>query len=201
MVVITEDTIRNATTYIPIISKVAIARIGAESCVDTIDDIYRQTGRKFTGGNNNLPPRWAENTLKKELFVMGVFARYYLKLYADEKEINMEANVYDEYAESAVFNQLERLKSKTADIEIKNRIFDMLYDYKQLTKMLGAEINALLSAKNDAASRFFEGMYTQLTPDALQEAGAEMEKLTEELGKLKDELGKEHTEEETEDGE
>ena len=156
---ITKEQLKNARTYIPIASKEILAEQIAgwvmESVEMTKDSMFP------------MPPMWKENRAVKNLLMLGIFCRFYLRLDFDcqgvrlmedgkqvgEQEIDFfpTTEAYDELASSMIFNQLERLKK--TDKEVGNVIFDALYDFKTLEQMVNAEIKDYLAQKNDVISR------------------------------------------------
>lgn len=159
---ITKEQLKNARTYIPIASKEILAEQIAgwvmESVEMTKDSMFP------------MPPMWKENRAVKNLLMLGIFCRYYLRLDFDcqgvrlmedgkqvgEQEIDFfpTTEAYDELASSMIFNQLERLKK--TDKEVGNVIFDALYDFKTLEQMVNAEIKELLSRRNDVVTRVMD---------------------------------------------
>ena len=92
---------------------------------------------------------------------MYYFLRRYLNLAIKEEDWN--DSEYDFYASSHIFNQLERFKS--GDVGIKNKVFDMLYDYKQLKSMLETEIYNLKEVRNSGLDRLQGYLDLFSTPD------------------------------------
>ena len=82
---------------------------------------------------------------------MGVFVSCYLGIpYAGDTDFQMAANEYDRWASSHIFNQLERMKS---DKDIKDKVFDILDDYKDFQWAMRREIEILLGHRNDTVMR------------------------------------------------
>jgi hypothetical protein len=105
----------------------------------------------------------------KSLFGMMVLLSYYLHLIpADENgEVSLTAQEFDEWGEASVMNQLERMKS-SKNAEIKNKIYDILDDYRDFYRMLGVEISSLIANKNDFLVRLLQYFTAEITPDALK---------------------------------
>ena len=182
-VVITEDIIRNADSYLSLVSKTVLARMGAKECITPVTEAYTSVGFKTTEAAvlKNSPDRYIEDIAQKELYLMGVFARYYLKQFSGDR-VSMSVDSYDLWASSAVFNQLERMKSsKSLGSELKDKIFDMLYDFKQFHKMLGCEIVSLVQTMNDTAERLVETINSSMTPDTLESVSQELDSLKEQM--------------------
>ena len=162
--IITEDVIRNATSYLPIDKKSAMALTFAQDCISKVEISVSKDD-----GNDALPPRYQENTRMKSLFGMMVLLSYYLHLIpANENgEVSLTAQEFDEWGEASVMNQLERMKS-SKNAEIKNKIYDILDDYRDFYRMLGVEISSLIANKNDFLVRFLQYFTAEITPDALK---------------------------------
>lgn len=161
---ITEDVIRNATIYLPITKKSALARVFAEDCISKVEI-------KLSNDDNSdpLPPRYQENPMMKSLFgMMTLLSQYLHVVEANENgELSMSPQEFDEWGEASIMNQLDRLKS-SKNPEIKNRVYDILDDYREFYRMLGVEISSLLANKNDFLVRFMQYFQAEITPEALK---------------------------------
>lgn len=162
--IITEDVIRNATSYLPIDKKSAMARTFAEDCIAKVEISVSKDE-----GDDALPPRYQENPRMKSLFGMMVLLSDYLHLIpADENgEVSLTAQEFDEWGEASVMNQLDRMKS-SKNAEIKNKIYDILDDYREFYRMLGVEISSIIANKNDFLIRFLQYFTAEITPDVLK---------------------------------
>ena len=162
--IITEDVIRNATSYLPIDKKSAMARTFAEDCISKVEISVSKDD-----GNDALPPRYQENPRMKSLFGMMVLLSDYLHLIPSDEngEVSLTAQEFDEWGEASVMNQLDRMKS-SKNAEIKNKIYDILDDYREFYRMLGVEISSLIANKNDFLVRFLQYFTAEITPDALK---------------------------------
>lgn len=184
---LTKEHLKDARTYIPIASKELLAE---EIALWVMEPVEMTKDSVFP-----MPPMYKENRAAKNLLMLGILCRFYLRLdfkcqsvrlieggeKVDEQEVDFfpTAEAYDELASSMIFNQLERLKK--GNNEVSNTIFDILYDYKTLEQMVNAEIKELLLRKNDVLAR---------TIDMLMLIGSEqnLEVLKEELSKLQSSL-------------
>lgn len=182
---ITEEDIRNAVSYLPLAKKTAMARSYAQDCLLQFD---------ISTGNDDIdkvfPSRFQENPQKRMLYGMLVLLREYLKKIGDE---DLSTEQYDEWGASSIFNQLDRFKS-SKDQEIRNKVYDLVDDYREFYRMLGTEINSLVEAKNDLLARLVEYVSLSQSPEALDEQLAKLERLTKELS------GDGESEEKAEDG-
>lgn len=193
---ITEDVIRNATIYLPIAKKSALARTFAEDCISKVEIKLSNDGN-----SDLLPPRYQENPMMKSLFgMMTLLSQYLHVVEANEKgELSMSPQEFDEWGEASIMNQLDRLKS-SKNPEIKNRVYDILDDYREFYRMLGVEISSLLANKNDFLVRFMQYFQTEITQEALKGL---MEGLSNAANELKEyaETPKELTSEEPKEAE
>lgn len=155
---ITEKDIENAVLYTKLSGKEQIARSIGQLCVEPVEVVSNET--------ETLPPMFRENRKLRQQFQMGILAFLLRREYpqqtvkikgedgASETPIAlcMDEDCYDEWAESHVMNQLERLK-KSSNKEMVNRIFDILYEYKAFELMISGAIRDELEVLNDGFNR------------------------------------------------
>lgn len=174
--ILTEEDIRKATKYVPLAQKTAMARAYAQDCLLQFE---------LSTGNDEVdkvfPSRFQENPQKRMLYGMLVLLREYLHKMEDE---DLSTEQYDAWGESAIFNQLDRFKS-SKDPEIRNKVYDLVDDYREFYRMLGTEINSLCEAKNDFLARFVQYVTLSQSPEALQEQLEKLEELTKEIEGMK----------------
>ncbi|MEG1757794.1 MAG: hypothetical protein RR235_04970 [Oscillospiraceae bacterium] len=168
-VVLSASDIEKAKSYMPLLNKAAVARAMAPACVETVK----------LGTEDRLSPipdRAQENTMTRERGLMGVFVRFYLNLEWEgwEEDILIPVNIYDDFMGSHIFGQLERMKSNA---RLRDKVFDMLSDYRRFQSMLGTEIATLIAHKNDVAARLLSVIYSQTTSESMSGAMEELERL------------------------
>ncbi len=161
--IITEEMISKATDYISFTKKIAIVDELAESCIEAVDKI---TDGIATETQLPIPQLYKERCGAKQYFLMYYFLTKYLHIELKADKWNDEQ--YDHYASSHIFNQLERFKSGN-NAEIKAKVFDILYDYKQLKQMLETEIYNLKDAKNNSLERVQSYMDLFASPDNIKQ--------------------------------
>ena len=167
---ITEAIIRAASDYIPFDEKRKIVEDQAPACLIAadkgIDEIATETQLP-------IPQFHKECSGAKQYFLMYYFLTRYLHV---EIDANGEWSIeeYDYYASSHIFNQLERFKSSEA--EIKNKVFDILFDYKQLKSMLEVEIYNLKEARNNGLDRMQDSISLFATPENVAKLNELMQK-------------------------
>lgn len=166
-------------TYIPLLEKQKIAEhIAAGSLVR-----YRSTvdygGEELFDAAitaEDVPTRWR--------YMMGVLFKFYLRIAfqpVEGEDYLMAADDYDRAASAHVLNALERMKS---DMGARDKVFDLLRDYKELDRMVSVELNAQLAARNDLLPRILHVLTQTATPAALTNLQEMEGKLGEEAKKI-----------------
>lgn len=166
--IIDEEMIKKATSYIPLATKKAIATALADACLIAVD---KTTENIATETQLPIPQLYKEECGAKQLYLMYYFLTEYLHIAVSDEFMEEE---YDYYASSHIFNQLERFK--TADKEIKDKVFDILYDYKELKKMLDTEIFNLKESRNSLLDRLQNFLDLFADPETIKKLSAELQK-------------------------
>ena len=180
---LTKEQLKDARTYIPIVSKELLAE---EIALWVMEPVEMSSDSALP-----IPPMYKENRAAKNLLMLGIMCKYYLRLNFDcqsvrlledgkkvgEQEVDFfpTTEAYDELASSMIFNQLERLKK--GGNEVSNIIFDILYDYKTLEQMVNAEIKEMLLRKNDVISRLSDMLMLVSSEKNLENLKGELAKL------------------------
>lgn len=178
-IVITPEIVKNATDYIPLMKKQEMAETIAQKCIVKVLMKYTEKG----DGTDSvpMPDRYQEYHMYTNLYLMGVLAHEYLHIpyegdgageeHTGYDNLKMPANVYDQWGESHVLNQLEQMKT---DREMREKVFDLLNDYKDFRWMLAHEIDILLGHNNDVVTRMLQALgasIKEMTADSMQELG------------------------------
>lgn len=178
-IVITPEIVKSATDYIPLMKKQEMAETIAQKCIVKVLMKYTEKG----DGTDSvpMPDRYQEYHMYTNLYLMGVLAHEYLhipyegdgtgKEIIDYENLKMPANVYDQWGASHVLNQLEQMKT---DREMREKVFDLLNDYKDFRWMLAHEIDILLGHNNDVVTRMRQALgasIKEMTADSMQELG------------------------------
>lgn len=178
-IVITPEIVKNATDYIPLMKKQEMAETIAQKCIVKVLMKYTEKG----DGTDSvpMPDRYQEYHMYTNLYLMGVLAHEYLhipyegdgtgKEIIDYENLKMPANVYDQWGASHVLNQLEQMKT---DREMREKVFDLLNDFKDFRWMLAHEIDILLGHNNDVVTRMMQALgasIKEMTADSMQELG------------------------------
>lgn len=169
-IILTAEMIQAAKDYIPIAMKETWVADNAAKCFDKL---------AITADGEQMPAMYMINDSLKARYLMAAFVGLYLgaEYLADEKDpALMSAEDYDRWAGSHVFNQIERMKHNQ---DIRDKCFDMLYDYRILEKRFHSYIIGLLTVQNDAVIRQNEMIANQMK--ALPELLGQLKKLQEKV--------------------
>lgn len=161
--VVTEKMMQEASTYISLSEKEAIATVIANACVVQCK-MTGEDGADEDIFNIPAPPMHKENTLEKTLLLTGCFLHYYL--HVETESMNIPIQEYDGWAGAHLMNQIERFKS-TAH---KTKAFDMLSDYRDLEKRVNCAIYARLNQKNDPCRRLLATLMVLGSEESMNEA-------------------------------
>lgn len=178
--VLTEEHLRNVTTYLPITEKIEFVEEVATLCFDTLKITVSDSDTL----NAALPPMKKENTFNKSRFLMGMLIKGYLGIDFEPVEGTkylMDAVDYDRFAGGHILNQIERFKSNA---ELRDTCFDILQDYRDLEKRLNTEIYGLLQCMNDPATRIIASMQALSSSDMMQKSINDIKGLQEEIEEL-----------------
>ena len=175
-ITITAEDIANAKVYLTQLEKAQFIDIVATNCFDRVN---------ITAGENSaeiaLPPMYKENTFMKARYLMGMLVRSYLGREFEPVEGDgylMSQDDYDRYAGGHIINQIERFKSNA---ELRDKCFDLLYDYRDLEKRLNTEIYGLLQCMNDSTTRLLTAMSGVANENIMQNSLDELKTLQEEI--------------------
>lgn len=178
-IVITPEIVKSATDYIPLMKKQEMAEAIAQKCIVKVLMKYTEKG----DGTDSvpMPDRYQEYHMYTNLYLMGVLAKEYLhipyegdgsgKEHIGYDNLKMPVNVYDQWGASHVLNQLEQMKT---DREMREKVFDLLNDFKDFRWMLAHEIDILLGHDNDVVTRMMQALgasIKEMAADSMQELG------------------------------
>jgi len=168
--VLTAAHIQNAKAYIPLDEKCDLAKEIAKRCVVISEDEGESVLEILS-----LPIK-KEDIALKQLCLMNVLVTAYLNLPVKNPFTQKE---FDYYAGSHLMNQIERFKG---NYDLKDKIYDMICDYKEFKKIVDTEIYNEKSTYNDSVSRVIRILATfskKEDIDKLKEAVAELKAQTE----------------------
>ena len=151
---ITKELLEAARDYVPLAEKEAWVADAAAKCFDKL---------AIALDDDPVPPMYMVNTGRKSRYLMAALIGLYFgkteDIGTDEDPWELPTEVYDAWAGSHVFNQLERWKR---DNELKFKAYDLLYDYKDLEKRFATQLSGLLAVQNDSVIRQAEYSSAQM---------------------------------------
>lgn len=181
---ITREILAAAKAFVPLEQKERFARIVAEKCCDVA------TGRFSYDGSEILAPEMrVENIGLRMRYMMGALYSIYLGVHFDpvkDTEWLMAQDDYNWAASTFPLNRLERFKS---DAEVRDKVFDILRDYKELERMVSVEIGNVLTTNNDPVARALMALSMAATPAAITQLGEAEQKIREMTQSLKGTIG------------
>lgn len=170
---ITKEMLVRAKSYMPLAEKISYSKSVAEICLKeykTADE--NVSGEKFLA----YPYLKGEDMGLKSVLLLNVLLGFYFDIEVkDDSEKVYEQ--YDYYAGGNILNQIERFKS---DYEIKDKIFDLIADYKDFKKMVDTEIYNLKTLSNDGLARFSAAMQVLSSPENIKKFNEELQKVMKE---------------------
>lgn len=176
---ITEEMIEKADSYIPLEKKMSFARLVAPDCVEKVEMSVQKAQSDAT---LTLPQMWREKTELKQLYLLQFFLREYLHIDVPD---NFGTSDYNAYAKFHPICQLERFKYKSSPA-IKDKVYDLLSDFRDLKRFLEVEIHSELANRNDPLERFLAGVTLLSSSENIKELLTELQQKSSELeGKLK----------------
>lgn len=168
--IVTEEMVEKATSYIPLADKMAWVAVIAKECIEPVElGVLNEQANQTMA----LPSMYQENTHQKHLYLMQKFLVDYFHIEVSE---SFTSSDYDEYAQYQPLMQLERLKVECKKKENKNKIFNLLYDYRNLEKYCNNEIHKVVTAYNDGLSRMLAGITIMSDPETVKKMAAELQK-------------------------
>ena len=172
---ITEEDIKNAKSFMPMEVKEKLTRTVAMCCVEAVES------ENTAEGQPPIPPIYRERRWLRQQVSMGVLAEWYLgkKIEHEPIDLNwsgkiiemamtMSRDEYSIWASSHVINQMERLKTSRTE-GIRDKIYDILYDFKGFENMLFGAIRDELDNRNDICGRLARTFAMQVSEETLKE--------------------------------
>lgn len=165
---ITAEMILGASDYVPNAEKESWVTETAAKCFDKL---------AITADGESLPPMYRVNEGLKRRYLMAAFVHKYLQqgYNGDPKDPElMSEDDFDRWARSHVFEQINRMKHI---IDVRDKCFDLMADYKDLEKRLASELYSLLNVQNDSVLR--QSQYTAAQMKDLPSVIAQLKELQE----------------------
>ncbi len=177
--VITKEMIEKANTYMPIEEKISLSKIIAEKCVDIIPQSHKNPVSDRANKMLSLPLPEGELPSLKSMLTLSVLLGFYLDIDIDTENKNaMTFASYDEYANSHPLNQLDRLKSNA---ELRDKVYDLVADFKEFKKMVDTEIYNIRTYRNDPLVRLAATVGLYLTKENLAKLKDNLSEMTKQL--------------------
>lgn len=183
-----KEHIERAKTYMPIQDKVNLSKKIAELCIK--DAEVKEEDKIFA-----LPPEVVEDLGVKAVLLQNVLLNYYFDIELDEKRDGYEQ--YDYFNRKNLLNQIERFK---AESDVKNKVYDLLADYKDFKRMVDVEIYNLKTSRNDTLIRILNGI-SLLAAEKYTDDPEYFKKMIEDLSEAIDKLAAESQKQTETDGE
>lgn len=173
---ITEEMIKNGSDYMPLREKKTCASLIAKNCLRSMPTADQNLpSLKFLA----LPELLEEDLAAKAMMLLNTLLGFYLDITVPTSEdgsVTMET--FDYYASSSPLNQLERFKSNAA---VRDKVFNMISDYKEFKKMVDVEIYNRKQNANDPVSRFNSAVMLISKPENVKTLYEELKKAAAEL--------------------
>ena len=166
--ILKKEKLAKAKTYMPLADKIAIAKSVVENCMK---DVPLAEQNHEAEKLISMPLIRVEDSGTKMVLLQNVLLGYYLDIELDPKEDIFKQ--YDYYAGGNLLNQIERFKS---DIEIKDKVYDLLSDYKDFKKIVDAEIYNAKVNENDILGRLSASIQILSTPENIKTLSEELKK-------------------------
>jgi hypothetical protein len=160
---INKAVLQKATDYIPLAEKADAAARIAETCCVRAEISFR-----YGADTIAVPDMYIEDSALKARFQMGILYAYLREAFEPVEGYTylLALDDYDRAARLHPMNALERMKS---DAELRDKIFNLLRDYKEFCKMIDAEIENRLGLLNDLVTRLLQSLTEAASPAALAE--------------------------------
>lgn len=156
--ILTEEHINNAVTYMPILEKEIYAKEIAKLCVFAKTPSKNDT-EEFS---DSFPYLFREHLPTKMKALLSVFLSFYFNV---EIEGEITDSSYDFYASGHIYNTLEKYKAQK---NLRNKVFEILSDFKEFKKIVDNEISNLIAENNDTLIRFFHTVKSFIPSESLK---------------------------------
>lgn len=151
-----------ARTYVPAAEKLRLAEKAAVLCVSDIS-------AKFTVGaaEVDLPDFHGKDTEIFSRLMLGALYHLYLGQDIDGVSGDGEMMALDDYDRAGAAHPLNTMVRFKGDPALRDLVYDLLADYKELREMADRAVADRIAALNDPVSRFFAAQTMAMTPEAL----------------------------------
>lgn len=184
---ITKKILMEAEDYIPLGEKAEIAQEIAMHCVNSIS-----YNLEVGGVPVDVPDYHGRNVCLRERFLLGILFSRYLKIRFDPVEGSEYLLALDDYDRAARLHPLNALERFKSDPEAREKVFDLLRDYKMLCDITRSAAENLIAAQNDPVQRYLAAQAAAVTPEALKaltDAEGQLREQIEEMKKAGKDVG------------
>lgn len=171
---ITDEMMRNASTYITLANKDVIAQAIADVCCVPVEN----------DAESLVPPVYKENNSVKATLLLGVMLNMYFHIGDEVGQISLTEEEADGWGAAHIINQIERYKAVP---EFKTKAFDILQDYRETEKVVNGQIFGMLKDRNDPVRRFFEAVEALASKEGIEEGVKNAQALAERMNAIKQE--------------
>lgn len=162
---ITKETLLSpaARTYVPLREKEEICRKAAALCVTDAAMSFSVGAAKV-----DLPDYHGRDSGLFNRLLLGALFHRYLGQDIDGVSGDPDLFAADDYDRAASRHPLNTLTRMKGDPALRDRVYDLLADYKELREMADRAILDQLAAVNDPVGRYLAAQTMAMTPEAIQ---------------------------------
>lgn len=160
---LTKEDLERAESYIPLVTKYAVAQVLAPGCVEKVE---------------GTPPLWQENIIGRKLVELYILSGFYLHI-TDTSGLDRETPEF-----VFTLEDYDRLSGLRRDFDrlSDDKCKEILEDYGEFLGILDRQIDSLLARRNDILARFGELAAMGATPEVFQALREAAESLRSEAG-------------------
>lgn len=170
-----------ARSYVPLAEKEAFCRKAAALCTTEVQMSFSVGAAKV-----DLPDYHGKNSGIFSRLLLG--ALFHLYLGADINGVSGDKELFsaDDYDRAAAHHPLNTLTRMKGDPAVRDRVYDLLADYKELREMADRAVADRLAALNDPVGRYLAAQTMAMTPDAIQNLSYAEKALRKQMKDLKE---------------
>lgn len=169
-----------ARSYVPLGEKEAFCRKAAALCVTDAAMCFQVGAAKV-----ELPDYHGKDSGIFSRLMLGALYHLYLGQTIDGVSGDGELMALDEFDRAGATHPLNTLIRFKGDPQLRDRVYDLLADYKELREMAERAVSDRLAALNDPVGRYLAAQTMAMTPDAIQNLSKAEKDLKKQLGALK----------------
>lgn len=165
--IITPELMKAAKDYMPMIDKIALSKQIAELCMRDVP--YDESDNDKQSAIDTAMRIKYEDAALETVLLMSTLLNFYfgIEIETGKDELqNMKS--FDYYASAYPISQITRYQ-KSTDEDIKNKAFNIIGDFKEFKKLVGAEIYNMRTVANDTIARALSAISALAENDAIWE--------------------------------